>query len=520
MSCLIGYTGFIGLNLLKYVKFDYLYNSKNINDIKNKNFDIIYFCGLPAEKWKINNEPDKDLENINNIITLLNTVKTHKFILISTIDVYENQDIQHNENMDCLFKTNNHYGKHRYLFEKYVIDTFKNNHILRLPALFGDGLKKNVLYDLLNNNQVHKISVNTWFQWYNVNDIYKDINYVIENDIKIINLFSEPVETMKILKMFQYDYSNNPNNYLKYQTVSIYGFHKTENEILGEIQHYILSYKKTNINLSVSNICVNNILFEQFYGLLKLHGFKNIEIAPTKYMTWDDFNDENINKIKNELDNFDVKISSFQSITFNAGNMNIFEETTHLTFLSHLRKIIKVSKEQNIKKIVFGCPKNRYLKNENEFYVLDKLKCYDIQENMAVQFFQIVGDICKLNDVVLCIENNSKLYNCNFLNTISDVGNFVLKVNHSNIKMMVDIGNCIMENDDLNDIYKYVNIIEHIHISCEKMNSFTNIHDYHKNFVEILKHIQYNKYITLEFLNNEDDILKLNESLCNFKSLI
>ena len=87
------------------------------------------------------------------------------------------------------------------MFEKYVIDTFKNNHILRLPALFGDGLKKNVLYDLLNNNQVHKISVNTWFQWYNVNDIYKDINYVIENDIKIINLFSEPVETMKILKM-------------------------------------------------------------------------------------------------------------------------------------------------------------------------------------------------------------------------------------------------------------------------------------------------------------------------------
>jgi nucleoside-diphosphate-sugar epimerase len=216
MSCLIGYTGFIRLNLLKYVKFDYLFNSKNINDIKNKNFDTIYFCGLPAEKWKINNEPYKDLENINNIITLLNTVKTNKFILISTIDVYENQDVQNDENTDFLFKTNNHYGKHRYLFEKYVIGTFKNSHILRLPALFGNGLKKNVLYDLLNNNQVQKISVNTLFQWYNVNDIYKNINYVIENYIKIINLFFEPVETMEILKMFQYDYSNNLNNYLKY----------------------------------------------------------------------------------------------------------------------------------------------------------------------------------------------------------------------------------------------------------------------------------------------------------------
>jgi len=209
-----------------------------------------------------------------------------------------------------------------------------------------------------------------------------------------------------------------------------------------------------------------------------------------------------------------------QSITFNAGNMNIFDETTHLKFLTHLKKIINIASKKNITKIVFGCPKNRYMKNEKDLYLLDEHKCYEFQENIAIDFFRIVGDICNLNGVILCIENNSKLYNCNFLNTIKEVGNFLIKVNHSHIKMMVDIGNCIMECDNLDDIYNYVNIIEHIHISSEKMEKFINVNNYHTEFIKILKNINYEKIITLEFLNNDGDILKLNESLYNFKNAI
>ena len=33
-NALIGYTGFIGKNLMSQIKFDSFYNSKNINDIK------------------------------------------------------------------------------------------------------------------------------------------------------------------------------------------------------------------------------------------------------------------------------------------------------------------------------------------------------------------------------------------------------------------------------------------------------------------------------------------------------
>jgi sugar phosphate isomerase/epimerase len=520
INALIGYTGFVGSNLLKNINCHFLYNSKNIETIQNKNFETIYFCGLPAQKWLINKNPEKDIKNIELIINLLKTVNAKRIILISTIDVYENTDGEYDENHECTFKNNNYYGEHRYMFENFIKTQFKNYHIVRLPALFGDGLKKNILYDLLNNNQIKNISTNTYFQWYNLDNIFYDIKRCIDNDIKIINLFSEPVETKQILNLFKYEYIDNPTTYFKYDVKSIYGYNKNKETILEEIKNFIAKYKKINFQLSVSNICVNNGNFKCLYNLLKFYGITNIEIAPTKYMSWDIFDDNKIKELQKELNEYNLKISSFQSITFNTQNLNIFNTFSHLDFIMHLKKIAEVANSNNIRRVVFGCPKNRLLPSFGNFYFFDNFAYYNIHENIAIHFFKIVGDIFKLNNVILCIENNSKKYGCNFLNTIKEVGNFVKKVNHENIKMMVDVGNCMMENDNLDDCYKYFELIEHVHMSCENMNFFETISEYHLKMIEILKNINYHNIVTFEFLNNENNIFKLNETLKNFSNLI
>jgi glycosidase len=111
-------------------------------------------------------------------------------------------------------------------------------------------------------------------------------------------------------------------------------------------------------------------------------------------------------------------------------------------------------------------------------------------------------------NVTICIEPNSKKYNCNYLNTISDVGNIVRRINKDNIKMMVDLGNAIMEKDDLDIIYN-------IDVAEENMTSFINPNNKNYEFRNILKNINYNKKINLEMLltpNNEltDLIVSLN----------
>ena len=91
-TALIGYTGFVGSNLHLDYEFADVYNSKNINDIIDKEYDCIICAGITAQKWYANLHPNEDLEQINSLLNILKSVKTNLFILISTIDIYNIND--------------------------------------------------------------------------------------------------------------------------------------------------------------------------------------------------------------------------------------------------------------------------------------------------------------------------------------------------------------------------------------------------------------------------------------------
>lgn len=194
---IVGYTGFVGSNLCDQLNFTHFYNSKNISDIRNLSFDEIYFCGLPAEKWKSNLYPEKDLENINGIIANLKTVQCDRFVLISTVDVYQSLDGV-DENSKIIHQNHHAYGTHRYYFENFIKDQFQKVHIVRLPGLFGKGLKKNIIYDFLKDNEVFKIESRNVFQFYSLHRLSDDIQKVIDHNIELINISSEPISVEEV----------------------------------------------------------------------------------------------------------------------------------------------------------------------------------------------------------------------------------------------------------------------------------------------------------------------------------
>ena len=119
MDLLIGFTGFVGMNLIKHMKQDTLFiNSKNSDLMLNRSFDTVYFSGVYAEKWKANKYPEEDNTHIQNIINILSTIQCNKFILISTVDVLDCSVVQ-SENLDIdsyydTLKYSNHtYGINR-----------------------------------------------------------------------------------------------------------------------------------------------------------------------------------------------------------------------------------------------------------------------------------------------------------------------------------------------------------------------------------------------------------------------
>ena len=193
INALIGYTGFVGSNILEQKDFDFCYNSKNIEDIRGMEFDLVVCAGVSGIKWKANKFPKEDYNQIINLIKHLDEVKFKRMVLISTGSVYDNP-------------ADNAYGGNRLYLENYLKNRYDTLTIVRLPSLFGNGLKKNILYDLLTNNFDYLPNIKSTFQYYDLNDIWDDISIALDNNLKIVNFGTEPMEFRKILDLFSLNF--------------------------------------------------------------------------------------------------------------------------------------------------------------------------------------------------------------------------------------------------------------------------------------------------------------------------
>jgi hypothetical protein len=197
-SALIGYTGFIGGNLVRQRAFDRVYNSKDISSIRGEKFDVVVCAGITALKWWANQNEAEDRTRIDALLSDLSFIRTEKVILISTVDVYPSVTVV-DETFDCRSRPNHAYGANRLHFEDNVRNLFPSVSIGRIGGVFGAGLKKNVIYDLLNDNCLDLINPASTFQYYNVSRLWRDLVHVMEHNIPLINLVSEPVVTSDII---------------------------------------------------------------------------------------------------------------------------------------------------------------------------------------------------------------------------------------------------------------------------------------------------------------------------------
>lgn len=198
-NALIGFTGFVGSTLLKQASFDNLYRSTNIDEIDGKAFDLVVCAGAPAQKWLANKEPANDLQKIEGLLAHLGTIKCNTFILISTVDVFKNP-VACDEDTPVEETGLHAYGLHRRLVEKFVQNNFPNHLIIRLPGLVGPGLRKNVIFDFLNNNNLHTIESRGFFQFYPMVNLWSDIQIALDAGLKLVHLTAEPIRVAEVAK--------------------------------------------------------------------------------------------------------------------------------------------------------------------------------------------------------------------------------------------------------------------------------------------------------------------------------
>jgi hypothetical protein len=196
-DAIIGHTGYVGTTLLRQRTFEHHYCSTNINEIDGEEFDLVVCAAAPAQKWIANLEPEADLKKIESLIFHLKTIRCKTFVLISTVDVFKSP-IEVNEDTFVEETGLNAYGLHRRLLEKFVENHFPSRLIVRLPGLVGPGLRKNVIFDLLNKNNLPAIESRAVFQFYPMVNLWFDVQTALNAGLTLVHLTAEPVSVAEI----------------------------------------------------------------------------------------------------------------------------------------------------------------------------------------------------------------------------------------------------------------------------------------------------------------------------------
>jgi nucleoside-diphosphate-sugar epimerase len=89
------------------------------------------------------------------------------------------------------------YGRHRLWLEELVAARF-DACIVRLPGLYGPGLKKNAIFDLIHDNDVHKIDSRGVYQFYDVQRLWHDMDTALRNALALVHLPTPPVSIAEV----------------------------------------------------------------------------------------------------------------------------------------------------------------------------------------------------------------------------------------------------------------------------------------------------------------------------------
>lgn len=567
---LVGYTGFVGSNLVESFNFDGLYNSKNISEAFNSNPDLLVYSGVTAQKFIANSNPDADFLTIKNAIENIKKINPKKLVLISTIDVYDNpimvdEDFISDKNIEA-------YGRNRFFLENWVKENVDDYLIVRLPGLFGKNIKKNFIYDLIHiipnmlkkekfeelikeNSLIKKFyhlesngfykcmelskdeeielknvflqlgftalnftDSRAIYQFYNLKNLWKDINIALENNLKVVNLATEPICVGELYNfIYNRDFVNEfAEKIVEYNFKTKYdylfsgsnGYIVDKKKLLCEIRDFVLSnLNDGKLKLAISNIAWGKENDLEMYNYLKNKDISYLEAAPTRLIENNPYeNIEMLNKISNDLlKEYNLKIVSLQSIWYGKKE-NIFEsDENYKNMFDYTKKVIDFANTINCENIVFGCPKNRNMSN------------YDVDYIKAIDFFRNLGNYAKNKNVIISLEPNPRIYNTNFLNNTEEVVKFVKDVGCDAIKINYDLGTVIENKESLDTLFSNIKLINHIHISEPNLVKIQP-RDILKELIIELKKLNYQNFISIEM--KQSNINDVKETVEYIKDLI
>ena len=247
------------------------------------------------------------------------------------------------------------------------------------------------------------------------------------------------------------------------------------------------------MKLSISNIAWEPNEDKKVFDLIKKYGFSGIELAPPKlFKDLSNVSDTDIQTYLEYMKPFKFKFPAMQSLLFGKPELKIFDES-RVDTLIYLKKIIDLAQKLDVKVLVFGSPKNRFVGD------MDNQEAQEI----AIDFFRELGEYAHSKDRYFCIEPNAKEYGCDFITNTDEAIEIVKAVDSKGFKLHIDSAVIAMNGENIKDaLTKALPYTEHFHISEAFLELITTNKTNHEEFFKILKELKYDKWVSIEMKNN------------------
>ncbi len=261
------------------------------------------------------------------------------------------------------------------------------------------------------------------------------------------------------------------------------------------------------MKLSISNIAWAVEYDTEMYQFLKESGFQGLEIAPTRI-----FQETPYDKLPDakawadELkEKFRLEVPSMQSIWYGHQEKIFGSKDERKVLLDYTKKAVDFAEVIGCKNLVFGNPRNR----DTE----------DIAGNypIAIEFFKEIGDYALEHHTTIAIEANPVIYNTHFLNTTEQAVEMVYRCGSEGVKVNVDLGTIIYNEEDICYLKQIPDYINHVHISEPGLNLIEH-RDEHRLLFDILTSIDYDKYVSIE-MGNKGNLANVKNTIDYLKTL-
>ena len=174
---------------------------------------------------------------------------------------------------------------------------------------------------------------------------------------------------------------------------------------------------------------------------------------------------------------------SIQSIWYGKTERLFGAEQERLELLSYTRKAIDFAEAIGCRNLVFGCPKNRIIPQDNN-------------DDIAVEFFRLLGDYACEHDTIIGMEANPVIYGTNYINTTEEARDLVRRVGSDGFKLNLDIGTMIYNNESISVLENDIASINHVHISEPSLKAIQE-RDLHHEIKYILTD-RYDGFVSIE----------------------